>query len=129
MADEAKANAAKDKIVSVDKDAPRSKPTDAKSRQVELNKALRRAAVCLRLREIADETNDPDLAKQADLLESRAWAAYEQKMSSANLARFQPMNEKDVESRLLQKQSDSTNESAQADTLSAVRSIRGEKKE
>ena len=129
LADEAKANAAKDKIVSVDKDAPRSKPTDAKSRQVELNKALRRAAVCLRLREIADETNDPDLAKQADLLESRAWAAYEQKMSSANLARFQPMNEKDVESRLLQKQSDSTNESAQADTSSAVRSIRGEKKE
>ena len=129
LADEAKANGTKDKVVSVDKDTPRSKPTDAKSRQVELNKALRRAAVCLRLREIADETNDPDLAKQADLLESRAWAAYEQKMSSANLARFQPMNEKDIETRLLQKQSESTTESAQADTSSAVRSIRGEKKE
>jgi hypothetical protein len=63
------------------------------------------------------------------LLESRAWAVYEQKMSSAKLARFQPMNEKDVETRLLQKQSESTTESAQADTSSAIRSIRGEKKE
>jgi len=129
LAEEARANAGKDKTASAEKDAPKSKQAEAKSRQAELNKALRRAAVCLRLKEIADETNDPDLAKQADLLESRAWAVYEQKMSSANLARFQPMNERDIEARLLQRQTESTSESAQADTSSAVRSIRGEKKE
>ncbi|HQR05997.1 MAG TPA: hypothetical protein PLN21_04195 [Gemmatales bacterium] len=129
LADEAKAANSKDKSLNVAKDTPKSKQAEATSRQAELNKALRREAVCQRLRDIAEETNDPELAKQADLLESRAWAVYEQKMSTASLARFQPMNEKDVETRLLQKKSDSTSESAQAESSSGVRSIRGEKKE
>jgi len=129
LAEEAKANAAKEKSGTGDKVVVKSKASEANSRQAELNKALRREAVCQRLRDIAEETNDPELAKQADLLESRAWAVYEQKMSSASLARFQPMNEKDVEARLLQKKSDSTSESAQAESSSGVRSIRGEKKE
>jgi hypothetical protein len=131
LAEEAKANAAKEKsgIGSGDKVVAKSKASEANSRQVELSKALRREAVCQRLREIADETNDPELAKQADLLESRAWSVYEQKMSTANLARFQPMNEKDVETRLLSNKSESTNESAQAESSTAIRSIRGEKKE
>lgn len=129
LVQEAKDATAKEKSGSVDKVVTKAKPTETNTRQAELNKALRREAVCQRLREIADETNDPELAKQADLLESRAWAVYEQKMSSVNLARFQPMNEKDIESRLLQKKSDTTSESAQAETSSAIRSIRGEKKE
>lgn len=129
LAEEAKAANSKDKNANAVKVTSRSKQTEATSRQAELNKALRREAVCQRLRDIAEETNDPELAKQADLLESRAWANYEQKMSSASLARFQPMNEKDVEARLLQKKSETTSESAQAESLSGVRSIRGEKKE
>lgn len=129
LAQDAKDTAAKEKSGPVEKVVSKSKPTEINSRQAELNKALRREAVCQRLREIADETNDPELAKQADLLESRAWAVYEQKMSSASLTRFQPMNEKDVEARLLQKKSDTASESAQSDTSSTIRSIRGEKKE
>lgn len=66
-----------------DKETAKAKP-DTNVRQVELNKALRREAVCQKLREIAEETNDPELSKQADLLESRAWAIYEQKMSTAS---------------------------------------------
>ncbi|MFT3878406.1 MAG: hypothetical protein QM703_01960 [Gemmatales bacterium] len=128
LAEEAKANASKEKSGTGEKVVVKTKASEANSRQAELNKALRREAVCQRLRDIAEETNDPELAKQADLLESRAWAVYEQKMSSASLARFQPMNDKDVETRLLQKRSDTT-ESAQAETSSGVRSIRGEKKE
>lgn len=129
LAEEAKAANSKDKNVASAKVVVKSKASEANSRQAELNKALRREAVCQRLRDIAEETNDPELTKQADLLESRAWAVYEQKMSSASLARFQPMNDKDVETRLLQKKSDLTSESAQAESTSGVRSIRGEKKE
>lgn len=129
LAEEARANTTKEKSGIGEKAVVKSKASDANSRQTELNKALRREAVCQRLRDIADETNDPELAKQADLLESRAWAVYEQKMSTASLTRFQPMKEKDVEARLLQRTSDTPNESAQAESSSGVRSIRGEKKE
>lgn len=129
LAEEAKANTAKEKSKVGDKVVVKSKVSEANSRQAELNKALRREAVCQRLRDIAEETNDPELAKQADLLESRAWAVYEQKMSTASLARFQPMNERDVETRLLQKKAESMGESAQVESMSAIRSIRGEKKE
>lgn len=122
------AKAAKEKPSTDEKDAPKAKSVESTSRQAELNKALRREAVCQRLREIAEETNDPDLAKQADLLESRAWAVYEQKVSSASLARFQPMNEKELESRLLKTDSAKSGESAQAES-NGIRSIRGEKKE
>ncbi len=124
-AEEAKAaqQAAKNK----DKEQVAKAKTESNSRQAELNKALRREAVCQKLREIAEETNDPELSKQADLLESRAWAIYEQKMSTASVTRFQPMNEKDIEARLTRTERGSTGESARAET--GIRSIRGDKKE
>lgn len=126
-AQQIKANALKEKSAD-DKDAGKPKP-DTASRQTELTKALRRDAVCQRLREIADETNDAEMLKLAELLESRAWAVYEQKMTTAKLARFQPMTEKDVEARLLKNDREKTGaSSAQAETDS-IRSIRGEKKE
>ncbi|HMO34986.1 MAG TPA: hypothetical protein PKA06_02985 [Gemmatales bacterium] len=100
---------------------------DANLRQAELNKALRREAVCQRLREIAEETGDPQLAKQADMLESRAWALYEQKISTTSARRFQPMDERELESRFTRNERTSTSESASAET--GIRSIRGEKKE
>jgi hypothetical protein len=125
IAEEAKAQqqASKNK----DKDAAAKSRNDANARQNELAKAQRREAVCQRLREIAEETNDPELAKQADLLESRSWAMYEEKTSGATAARFQPMNEKDIEARLTRGERSSTSESARAET--GIRSIRGEKKE
>ena len=128
QAEDAKATlAASKRKSSDDKDA--GKKVEVTSRQAELNKALRREAVCQRLREIADETNDPELAKQADLLESRAWAVYEQKVSTASVTKFQQMSEKDVEARLLKtERTIASEEAARADT-NGVRSIRGEKKE
>lgn len=129
LAQEAKeAQSAKAKGSSDEASSAKPKTVAASTRQTELNKALRREAVCQRLREIAEETNDPELAKQADLLESRAWAVYEQKVSSASLAKFQPMNDKEVESRLLKSQRGTASDSAQAES-GVIRSITGEKKE
>jgi hypothetical protein len=44
----------------------------------------RRLAVCLRLMEIADRTNDPDLRRQAEELDSLAWDTYN--LRTAHLA-------------------------------------------
>lgn len=112
------------------KDDVKPKANDVSSRQAELNKALRREAVCQRLREIAEETNDPELARQADLLESRSWSVYEQKLTTAKLNKFTPMTEADAEAKLtrsFRKESDSTAR-AEANT-DGIRSIRSEKKE
>jgi hypothetical protein len=84
---EAKKKQAEEKSIAAkeakDKEPPRPKPAEAASAiQQETNKALRRAAVCDRLREIADETNDPELARQADILESRIWALCEQRIAT-----------------------------------------------
>jgi hypothetical protein len=57
--------------------------------QQEMQKYLRREDVCRRLREVAEDTKDLELARQADILESRAWVAYEQKVAST---RFPKMN-------------------------------------
>lgn len=125
------AEEAKAQIASVRKkkaeeaDAPKK---EVNTRQAELAKALRREAVCQRLREIAEDTNDPELAKQADLLESRAWAVYEQKVSTASVARFQPMSDKDAESRLTRSTQNTASDTARLETDN-IRSIRGEKKE
>jgi hypothetical protein len=48
----------------------------------------RRQEVCDRLREIAHETGDVQLERQADLLEQRAWFVYEQR---ASLGRMQTL--------------------------------------
>ena len=44
---------------------------------------LRRADVCDRLREIALQTDDDELARQAEQLEQRAWDAYTQQLRRA----------------------------------------------
>ena len=120
--------ASKEKNSAAEKEPTRSRSAEVSSKQVELNKLLRREAVCQRLREIAEETNDPELAKQADLLESRAWAVYDQKLTVGGVARFQPMKETDVEARLLKTERAKTNDAAQADAQ-GIRTIRGEAKE
>jgi hypothetical protein len=74
-----------------DKEAAKPKPAETASvMQQEMQKYLRREDVCRRLREVAEETKDQELAKQADILESRAWAAYEQKITSTRLPRVSP---------------------------------------
>ena len=40
---------------------------------------LRRSAACLKLQEIAVQTNDPELLKRAEQLSDRAWATYAQR--------------------------------------------------
>src|SRR4029079_1208567 len=84
-----------------DKEPSAAKVAETNLLQEERVKALRRAAVCQRLREIAEETRDPDLERQADLLESRAWAVLEQKTAANSPLRFSPMSEKDAEGKLL----------------------------
>jgi len=118
----------KEKKIAAEKDTARSKPVEVTGRQAELNKLLRREAVCQKLREIADDTNDPDLAKQADLLESRAWAIYDQKLTVGGVARFQPMKESDAEARLLKNDRKTSDTTAQADAQ-GIRTIRGDVKE
>jgi len=109
-----------------DKEAKPERVAETNAVQDERVKALRRAAVCQRLREIAEETNDSELEKQADLLESRSWALLEQKTSSSSLARLSPMSEKDAEGRLLAKDKASGPARAEA---SPVRTIQPDGKE
>jgi hypothetical protein len=103
----------------------KAEAADASSLQDERAKFHRRSAVCQRLREIALETNDPELEKQADLLESRAWAALEQKTATV-LGKLTPMSEKDAETKLLG--TEKSTEPARADA-SQIRSIRSDGKE
>jgi hypothetical protein len=59
------------------------KPTtdpSIKARDQELANWLRRAAVCTKLLEIADETGDESLRKKAEELDRRARATYERRM-------------------------------------------------
>jgi hypothetical protein len=109
-----------------DAEAPKR---ESNTRQAELAKALRREAVCQRLREIADETNDMELAKQADLLESRAWALYEQKVASGKLARFTPMSDKEAESKLTRPERSGSGETTARLATDNIRTIRSETKE
>jgi hypothetical protein len=44
---------------------------------------LRRVAVCDRLRAIAVQTNDEELARKADLLDQRIWEVYRQRTSGS----------------------------------------------
>lgn len=48
----------------------------------ELVTLQRRQAVCLRLKEIAVQTNDEALMQKAEQLEQRAWQVYEQRTAS-----------------------------------------------
>jgi hypothetical protein len=74
------ARADKDKKKAAAKEAapPRPSPveTAAAAREQEEAKLLRRNDVCLRLRQIAKDTNDPALEQMAEDLEKRAWQLY-----------------------------------------------------
>jgi hypothetical protein len=62
----------------------------ATSMSKEQAKFIRRQQVCDRLREVALETGNIDLEKQAQLLEQRAWLVYEQK-TQARLPSLSPL--------------------------------------
>jgi hypothetical protein len=115
-----------------DKEKEQAKPRPAETAtlmQQEMQKYLRREDVCRRLREVAEETKDPDLIRQADLLESRAWAAYEQSVASARLPKVGPLGEQDVQTKLMADSKKPAAGSARAEAADPIRSIRGEGKE
>lgn len=63
---------------------------------------LRRQQVCDKLREIAHETNDDELERQAELLEQRAWCIYEQRTAKAKMSiLLPPMGDKEAKSKLV----------------------------
>lgn len=71
----------KDKEPDKKRDAPAPRPSAqaeaaANLRRLEEAKLHRRQDVCLRLREIARETNDDDLERRAIQLDQRAWEVY-----------------------------------------------------
>ena len=61
---------------------------------------MRRQEVCDKMREIAFQTNDEDLRRQADQLDQRAWEAYVQKTSRVVGMRTLTPDEQALESRL-----------------------------
>lgn len=64
----------------------RAKETAAALRAQEEANFLRRLAVCDRLRQLAVETGDDDLEKQADVLQAKAEIIYKQKTSNPSPA-------------------------------------------
>src|SRR5262249_39147652 len=70
-----------DRVEEVKPEAPTGGPSPAESATREQarqrNAYLRRMLVCDRLRQIAQETNDADLERQADELQEQAWAVYQ----------------------------------------------------
>jgi hypothetical protein len=84
--------AAKTKPISTDeKPAPRAVDLAGAEQKRQMNAALRRAEVCLRLRQIALDTGNEDLQRLADELEERAWAIYRQKTANLPIT-AQPLN-------------------------------------
>jgi hypothetical protein len=65
------------------KPPPVSKPAPGISPSKEKADWLRRVAVCDRLRAIAVQTNDEELARKADLLDQRIWEVYRQRTSGS----------------------------------------------
>ena len=65
----------KDKPADPAKPAPR--PPSAAEEQASF---LRRQQVCIKLRQVAHETDDPGLATQAEVMEQKAWLLYEQRV-------------------------------------------------
>lgn len=64
-------------------------------------KFLRRQQVCDRLRELAQDSNDTELERQAELLEQRAWWIYEQRTAKAKMTiLLPPLGERDAKRRL-----------------------------
>jgi hypothetical protein len=65
-------------------------------------KVLRRQQVCDRLRDVAQELNDPKLDAQAQLLEQRAWFIFEQRTARPGMPGLLPADDSAAVSRLLQ---------------------------
>jgi hypothetical protein len=64
-------------------------------------KFLRRQQVCDRLRELALESGDAELERQAELLEQRAWWIYEQRTAKAKMTiLLPPMGDRDAKRSL-----------------------------
>jgi hypothetical protein len=61
---------------------PAQKPVPSASPSKEKADWLRRVAVCDRLRAIAAQTNDNELARKADLLDQRVWEVYRQRTAT-----------------------------------------------
>lgn len=53
----------------------------AAERAREENALLRRQAVCLKLRTMADQTHNEELHRQADELDDRAWSVYQRRIA------------------------------------------------
>ncbi|MBI3408641.1 MAG: hypothetical protein HY040_09825 [Planctomycetes bacterium] len=62
---------------------------------------MRRQEVCDKMREIAFQTSDDELRRQADQLDQRAWDAYVQKTSRVAGTRMLTPDEQALESRLM----------------------------
>jgi hypothetical protein len=69
----------KEDVKESDPTVPTAVETAAAARQREMQTLLRRLNVCDRLREIALETNDPELGRRAEELDARAWQVYTQR--------------------------------------------------
>jgi len=64
-------------------------------------KFLRRQQACDKLREIAEEKNDAELQRQAELLEQRAWWIYEQRTAKAKMTiLLPPIGEREAKQKL-----------------------------
>ncbi len=58
----------------------------ARIQQREKNAYMRRMQVCLRLQQIAAESNDADLGRQAEALLDQAWLIYQRRTASLHLS-------------------------------------------
>jgi hypothetical protein len=88
-----------EKKAEAEESRPLAKPPSAVEgaavqRKREEAKYFRRSAVCLKLKEIAEETDDHELRRRAEQLEQRAWAVYIER--TRNLPSSQAVFESDV---------------------------------
>ncbi len=74
---------------------------------------VRRQEVCQKLREIALETGDDDLARKADQLDQRAWDAFVQRTGDETTLR-QHLSSTETPSRLLRSMSRGSKDEGQA---------------
>jgi hypothetical protein len=74
---------------------------NAASMSREQAKFIRRQQVCDRIREAAQETNNTELEKQAQLLEQRAWYLYEQRTVQARMPSLQPLESAQAAKKLM----------------------------
>lgn len=91
----------KDAPAAAEKPAPKPPPEEepAAVRAREEAAYLRRMAVCLKLKEIAEEKGDAELARMADELDERARTVYFQRTADLPASRAEP----DLDERLLDK--------------------------